>query len=101
MKGRINGHAVRVPLANASLTDCVFEVERTTTVGEINQLLKEAAQGELKDILGHEERSLVTIDYKIDPRSSIVVNGPDLVTATTSLVLMVLTHKYPLNPNWC
>lgn len=72
LKGRINGHAVRVPLANASLTDCVFEVERATTVEEVNQLLKEAAQGELKDILGYEERPLVSIDYKTDPRSSIV-----------------------------
>lgn len=72
LKGRLNGHAVRVPLANASLTDCVFEVERATTVLEVNQLLKEAAQGELKDILGYEERPLVSIDYKTDPRSSII-----------------------------
>ncbi|HIC47175.1 MAG TPA: type I glyceraldehyde-3-phosphate dehydrogenase, partial [Methylophaga sp.] len=72
LKGRLNGHAVRVPLANASLTDCVFEVERETTVEEVNLLLKEAAQGELKDILGYEERPLVSIDYKTDPRSSIV-----------------------------
>ncbi|WP_330109651.1 ArsJ-associated glyceraldehyde-3-phosphate dehydrogenase [Methylophaga thalassica] len=72
LKGRLNGHAVRVPLANASLTDCVFEVERATTVEEVNLLLKEAAQGELKDILGYEERPLVSIDYKTDPRSSIV-----------------------------
>lgn len=72
LKGRLNGHAVRVPLANASLTDCVFEVERATTAREVNQLLKEAAQGELKDILGHEERPLVSIDYKTDPRSSII-----------------------------
>lgn len=72
LKGRLNGHAVRVPLANASLTDCVFEVERATTAEEVNQLLKEAAQGELKDILGYEERPLVSIDYKTDPRSSII-----------------------------
>lgn len=72
LKGRLNGHAVRVPLANASLTDCVFEVERATTVEEVNQLLKAAAEGELKDILGYEERPLVSIDYRTDPRSSIV-----------------------------
>jgi len=72
LKGRLDGHAVRVPLTNASLTDCVFEVERPTTVAEVNALLKAAAEGELKDILGFEERPLVSIDYLHDPRSSIV-----------------------------
>lgn len=72
LKGRLNGHAVRVPLANASLTDCVFEVEKATTPEAVNALLKAAAEGELKDILGYEERPLVSIDYKGDPRSSIV-----------------------------
>jgi len=73
LKGRLNGHAVRVPLANASLTDCVFEVERSTTVDEVNGMLKAAAEsGPLKDILGYEERPLVSIDYKTDPRSSII-----------------------------
>lgn len=72
LKGRLNGHAVRVPLANASLTDCVFEVERATTVEEVNQLLKAATEGELKGILGYEERPLVSVDYKTDPRSSII-----------------------------
>ncbi|HMO50158.1 MAG TPA: ArsJ-associated glyceraldehyde-3-phosphate dehydrogenase [Kiritimatiellia bacterium] len=72
LKGKLNGIAVRVPLLNASLTDCVFEVERTTTVEEVNALLKAAAEGELKGILGYEERPLVSIDYRTDPRSSIV-----------------------------
>ncbi len=72
LKGRLDGHAVRVPLANASLTDCVFEVERATTVAEVNALLKAAADGELKGILGYEERPLVSIDYLHDPRSGIV-----------------------------
>jgi glyceraldehyde 3-phosphate dehydrogenase len=63
---------VRVPLANASLTDCVFEVERETTAEEVNALLKAAAEGPLKDILGYEERPLVSIDYRTDPRSSII-----------------------------
>ncbi len=72
LRGRLNGHAVRVPLANASLTDCVFEVERATTVEEVNQLLKDASENELKDILGFEERPLVSIDYRTDPRSSII-----------------------------
>ncbi|MHA7879797.1 MAG: ArsJ-associated glyceraldehyde-3-phosphate dehydrogenase [Saccharospirillum sp.] len=72
LKGRINGHAVRVPLANASLTDCVFEVKRKTTAEEVNALLKAAADGPLKGILGFEERPLVSIDYKTDPRSAII-----------------------------
>src|SRR5690606_24433239 len=67
LKGRLNGHAVRVPLANASLTDCVFEVEKPTTAEAVNQLLKAAADGELHGILGYEERPLVSIDYKTDP----------------------------------
>lgn len=72
LRGRLNGHAVRVPLANASLTDCVFEVERATTSEQVNAMFKAAADGELKGILGYEERPLVSIDYRTDPRSSIV-----------------------------
>lgn len=72
LKGKLNGMAVRVPLLNASLTDCVFEVNRPTTVEEVNALLKAAADGPLKGILGYEERPLVSVDYKDDPRSGIV-----------------------------
>lgn len=72
LKGKLNGHAIRVPLANASLTDCVFEVKKATSIEEVNKLLKRAADGELKNILGYEERPLVSIDYKTDPRSSII-----------------------------
>jgi glyceraldehyde 3-phosphate dehydrogenase len=72
LRGKLNGHAVRVPLANASLTDCVFEVEKATSVEELNAWFKAAAEGELKDILGYEERPLVSIDYRTDPRSSII-----------------------------
>lgn len=72
LRGRLDGHAVRVPLTNASLTDCVFEVERATTVGEVNNLLKAAVESELAGILGFETRPLVSIDYQTDPRSSIV-----------------------------
>ena len=72
LKGKLNGHAIRVPLANASITDCVFEVARETTAEEVNALLKRAADGELRGILGYEERPLVSIDYKTDPRSSII-----------------------------
>jgi glyceraldehyde 3-phosphate dehydrogenase len=72
LKGRLNGHAVRVPLLNASLTDCVFEVERETTAEEVNALFKAAAEGPLKGILGYEERPLVSADYTNDTRSGIV-----------------------------
>lgn len=72
LKGKLDGHAVRVPLANASLTDCVFEVAQPTTTEAVNDLFRAAAAGPLKDILGYEERPLVSIDYKTDPRSSII-----------------------------
>jgi len=72
LTGKLNGHAVRVPLLNASLTDCVFEVERNTTAEEVNALFKAAAEGDLKGILGYEERPLVSADYTNDTRSSIV-----------------------------
>ncbi|MEQ6203994.1 ArsJ-associated glyceraldehyde-3-phosphate dehydrogenase [Sulfitobacter sp. HNIBRBA2951] len=72
LTGRLNGHAVRVPLLNASLTDCVFEVERETTVEEVNALFKAASEGPLKGILGYETRPLVSTDYTNDERSSII-----------------------------
>jgi len=72
LTGKLNGHAVRVPLLNASLTDFVFEAARPVTAEEVNGYFKAAAQGELKGILGYEERPLVSVDYKDDPRSSIV-----------------------------
>lgn len=72
LEGRLNGHAVRVPLLNASLTDCVFEVERETTVDEVNALFKSAAEGPLHGVLGYEDRPLVSSDYTNDPRSSII-----------------------------
>ena len=75
LRGRLNGHAVRVPLANASLTDAVFEVGRATSADEVNALLKAAAEGPLAGILGFETRPLVSIDYRSDPRSAIV-DGP-------------------------
>ena len=72
LTGKLNGHAVRVPLLNASLTDFVFEAARPVTVDEVNGYFKEAAEGELQGILGYEERPLVSVDYLNDPRSSIV-----------------------------
>jgi glyceraldehyde 3-phosphate dehydrogenase len=72
LAGKLNGIAVRVPLLNASLTDCVFEVERPTTIDEVNQLLKAAAEGALKGIMAYEQRPLVSVDFKGDPHSAIV-----------------------------
>ncbi len=72
LTGKLNGHAVRVPLLNASLTDFVFEAARPVTADEVNGYFKEAAHGELEGILGFEERPLVSVDYLNDPHSSIV-----------------------------
>lgn len=72
LKGKLNGHAVRVPLANASLTDCVFEMNRDVTIEEINALMSNASKGEMKGVLGYENKPLVSVDYKTDPRSCIV-----------------------------
>jgi glyceraldehyde 3-phosphate dehydrogenase len=72
LEGKLNGHAVRVPLLNASMTDFVFEAQRPVTSDEVNGYFRQAAEGELKGILGYEERPLVSVDYVNDPRSSIV-----------------------------
>jgi glyceraldehyde 3-phosphate dehydrogenase len=72
LNGKLSGIAVRVGLLNASLTDCVFEVNRPTTAAEVNALLKAAAEQGLKGILGYEDRPLVSIDFKGDPHSAIV-----------------------------
>ncbi len=89
LKGKLNGVAVRVPLLNASLTDCVFEVSRETTPEEVNQLLKEASQGSLSGILGYEDRPLVSADYTNDPRSGIVDGPSTMVVDGTQLKLLV------------
>ncbi|MCU0493201.1 MAG: ArsJ-associated glyceraldehyde-3-phosphate dehydrogenase [Chloroflexaceae bacterium] len=83
LQGKLDGHAVRVPLLNASLTDCVFEVTRPTTASEVNSLLKAAAEGPLAGILGYEERPLVSMDYTTDPRSAIVDAPSTMVTNGT------------------
>ncbi|MCQ8879125.1 ArsJ-associated glyceraldehyde-3-phosphate dehydrogenase [Pseudoalteromonas shioyasakiensis] len=89
LKGKLNGHAIRVPLTNASITDCVFELERGTTIDEVNKLLKDAAANELKDIMGYEERPLVSIDYKTDPRSSVIDALSTMVINDTQVKLYV------------
>ncbi|MEY2912553.1 MAG: hypothetical protein RLZZ184_1862 [Cyanobacteriota bacterium] len=89
LNGKLNGLAVRVPLLNASLTDCVFEVVRSTTVAEVNSLLKTASTQEpLIGILGYEERPLVSIDYKDDPRSAIIDALSTMVVNETQVKIL-------------
>ena len=88
LAGKLNGLAVRVPLLNASLTDFVFEAARPVTEAEINAFFKEAAEGELKGILGYEERPLVSVDYKDDPRSSIVDAPSTMVVDGTQVKIL-------------
>jgi glyceraldehyde 3-phosphate dehydrogenase len=85
LKGKLNGHAVRVPLLNASITDCVFEMTRKTTVDEVNSLFKAAAEGPLKGILGYETRPLVSSDYTNDQRSGIIDAPSTMVVNGTQL----------------
>ena len=87
LRGKLNGHAIRVPLANASLTDCVFEMARATSVEEVNALLRDASNGDLKGILGFEERPLVSIDYRTDPRSCVIDALSTLVINQTQIKL--------------
>jgi len=88
LAGKLNGLAVRVPLLNASLTDCVFEVARPTSVAEVNALLKQAADGPLAGILGYEERPLVSVDYKDDTRSAIIDALSTMVVDGTSVKIL-------------
>jgi glyceraldehyde 3-phosphate dehydrogenase len=85
LQGKLNGHAVRAPVLNASLTDCVFEMRRATSADEVNALFEEAAKGPLAGILGFESRPLVSADYARDTRSSIVDGPSTLVTDGTLL----------------
>jgi glyceraldehyde 3-phosphate dehydrogenase len=85
LKGKLNGHAVRVPVLNASLTDCVFELGRETTALEVNTLFEGAARTVLAGILGIEHRPLVSADYTNDTRSSIVDAQSTMVTDGTLL----------------
>jgi glyceraldehyde 3-phosphate dehydrogenase len=85
LKGKLNGHAVRAPVLNASLTDCVFELQRPTTEDEVNALFATAAAGPLAGILGIERRPLVSVDYANDSRSAIVDAPSTLVTDNTLL----------------
>jgi glyceraldehyde 3-phosphate dehydrogenase len=85
LKGKLNGHAVRVPVLNASLTDCVFELQRAVAAEEVNALFAAAANGPLAGILGYEHRPLVSADYNNDSRSSIV-DGPSTIVTDGTLL---------------
>ena len=85
LRGKLNGHAVRAPVLNASLTDCVFELARATSAEEVNALFRDAAAGHLAGILGFETRALVSADYARDTRSSIVDAPSTMVTDGTLL----------------
>ncbi len=88
LQGKLNGLAVRVPLLNASLTDLVFEAARPVTEDEVNGYFREAAAGPLEGILGYEERPLVSVDYKDDPRSSIVDAPSTMVVDGTQVKVL-------------
>ncbi|PDW03848.1 ArsJ-associated glyceraldehyde-3-phosphate dehydrogenase [Candidatus Viridilinea mediisalina] len=85
LQGKLDGQAVRVPLLNASLTDCVFEVARPTSVAEVNQLLEDAANGPLQGIMAYETRPLVSIDFVTNPHSAIVDAACTMVTNGTQV----------------
>ena len=88
LQGKLNGHAVRVPLLNASITDAVFEMQRPVTAEEVNDLFREAEQSYLKGVLGVEERPLVSIDFKGDPRSAIIDALSTMVVDGTQLKVL-------------
>ncbi len=85
LQGKLNGHAVRVPLLNGSLTDAVFLLEKEVTQEEVNHVVKEDSEGELKGILGYEEKPLVSIDYVNDSRNSIIDAPSTMVVNKTYL----------------
>jgi glyceraldehyde 3-phosphate dehydrogenase len=91
LQGKLNGIAVRVPLLNASLTDCVFTMTRDVTVDEVNTLLRDAAAGDLAGVLGFEERPLVSADYINDTRSGIV-DGPSTMVIDGRLVKVLVWY---------
>ena len=94
LKGKLNGHAVRAPVLNASLTDCVFELQRATSAEELNALFRAAAEGPLAGILGYEDRPLVSADYARDTRSSIIDASKTRCGASGWLYSQVLNQTF-------
>ncbi len=85
LEGKLNGHAVRIPLLNASLTDAVFELETEVSIEDVNGAFESAANGELQGILGYETRPLVSVDYVNDSRSTIVDALSTMVINSTQI----------------
>lgn len=88
LKGKLNGMAMRVPTPTVSVVDITFEVEKATTKEEVNAALKEASETSLKGILGYTDEELVSIDFKMDDRSSIV-DGPSTMVMEGNMVKVV------------
>ena len=91
LSGKLDGIAVRVPVLNASLSDCVFEVSQTISAREVNDLLEEASTSSLSGILGFEHRPLVSTDYVNDTRSG-VVDGPSTTVIDGNLVKVLIWY---------
>jgi glyceraldehyde 3-phosphate dehydrogenase len=70
LAGKLDGFAIRVPTINVSLVDLVFTASRDTSVEEVNSILKEASEGELKGVLQYSDGPLVSVDFNHDPASS-------------------------------
>jgi glyceraldehyde 3-phosphate dehydrogenase len=85
LEGKLNGHAVRVPLLNASITDAVLELDCEVTAEEVNAAFSDAAAGPLQGILGIESRPLVSVDFINDTRSAIVDMASTMVVNKTQL----------------
>lgn len=88
LKGKLNGMAIRVPTPTVSMTDLVCELGKSVTVEEVNAALREAAEGELKGILGFSDEPLISMDFRGDERSSIV-DGLSTMVMGDNLVKVV------------
>ncbi len=89
MKGKFDGFALRVPTPTVSIVDMVVELEKKVTIEEVNQALKEAAEGSLRGIMGYTEELLVSMDYKGNPLSSII--DSDLTNVMDGNMVKVVT----------
>jgi glyceraldehyde 3-phosphate dehydrogenase len=102
LNGKLNGYAMRVPTPNVSVVDVTFALDKATTKEEVNKLLKEAAEGPMKGILGYTDEPLVSIDFKADPRSSIVDSQMTLVLEEKQLkILTWYDNEYGYSNRLC
>ncbi len=87
LNGKLDGLAVRVPLANVSMVDLTFEAARATSVDEVHDILRQASEGELKNVLLYNTEPLVSIDFNHCPASSIYESSQTRVIGTLVKVL--------------